>query len=144
MSPLQNKSLFTKLSLLIFIKEYDIINYRIPERSGNVAKLKFTVKNGEVCIICKFTGCEMLNEVEYQYFIDNRIKGWLVPDAPSDDKLVFTGARGLPLINVLKNGIDKTYTSTYKKVSNINILLSNILILLLFEIIITLFIQNHF
>ncbi|MBO4523988.1 MAG: FHA domain-containing protein [Ruminococcus sp.] len=73
-----------------------------------MAKLKFTEKNGEVCIICKFVGSEMLNDAEYQYFIDNRIKGWLVPDALSDDKLVFTGARGLPLINILKNGIDKS------------------------------------
>lgn len=87
---------------------YVIIENRIAERSGNVAKLRFTEKNGEVSIVCRFTGNEMLNDAEYQYFIDNRIKGWLVPDALSGDKLVFTGAHGLPLINVLKNGIDKT------------------------------------
>lgn len=72
-----------------------------------MAKLKFTEKNGEVCILCKYAGSEMLNEAEYRYFIDNRIKGWLVPSAPSDGKLVFTGAEGIPLINVLKSGIDK-------------------------------------
>ncbi len=99
--------------LLIFLNYYVIISVSsitaiIAERSGNVAKLKFTEKNGEVCIVCRFTGSEMLNEAEYQYFIDNRIKGWLVPSVQSDDKLVFTGAKGLPLINVLKNGIDKT------------------------------------
>ena len=81
---------------------------RTAERRGNVAKLKFTEKNGEVCIICRLTGSEMLNEAEYRYFIDNHIKGWLVPSALSDDKIVFTGAEGVPLINVLKNVIDKT------------------------------------
>ena len=79
----------------------------MTERSGNVAKLKFTEKNNEVCIVCRFTGSEMLNEPEYRYFIDNSIKGWLVPSLVSDGKMVFTGAKGVPLINVLKNGIDK-------------------------------------
>lgn len=80
---------------------------RIHERSGNVAKLRFSEKNGEVCIHCKFMGSEMLNEAEYRYFIDNRIKGWLVPRSVAADKLEFTGARGVPLINVLKSGVDK-------------------------------------
>jgi len=76
-------------------------------RSGNVAKLKFTELNGEVCIKCRFTGNEMLNEPEYRYFIDNRIKGWLVPFAKGTDRLEFTGAYGIPLINKLHSGIDK-------------------------------------
>ena len=78
------------------------------ERSGNVARIRFTEKNGGVYIICRTEGSEMLNEPEYRYFIDNRIKGWLVPSVVSEDKLVFTGASGIPLINVLKNGLDKT------------------------------------
>lgn len=49
----------------------------------------------------------MLNEPEYRYFIDNHIKGWLVPHTEGADKLVFTGARGVPLINVLKGSVDK-------------------------------------
>lgn len=49
----------------------------------------------------------MLNEPEYRYFIDNHIKGWLVPHTERADELVFTGARGVPLINVLKGGLDK-------------------------------------
>ncbi|MBO7473278.1 MAG: FHA domain-containing protein [Ruminococcus sp.] len=73
-----------------------------------MAKLKFSEKNGEVYIVCRLIGSEMLNEPEYRYFIDNRIKGWLVPSMQSADKLVFTGAHGVPLIDVLKSGIDKT------------------------------------
>ena len=72
-----------------------------------MAKLKFTEINGEVCIKCRFTGNEMLNEPEYRYFIDNRIKGWLVPFAEGTDRLEFTGAKGIPLINKIRSGIDK-------------------------------------
>ncbi|SEH57053.1 Forkhead associated (FHA) domain, binds pSer, pThr, pTyr [Ruminococcus flavefaciens] len=72
-----------------------------------MAKLKFTEINGEVCIKCRFTGNEMLNEPEYRYFIDNRIKGWLVPFAEGSDRLEFTGAKGIPLINKIRSGIDK-------------------------------------
>lgn len=72
-----------------------------------MAKLKFTEINGEVCIKCRFTGNEMLNEPEYRYFIDNRIKGWLVPFAEGADRLEFTGASGIPLINKIRSGIDK-------------------------------------
>ena len=72
-----------------------------------MAKLKFTEINGEVCIKCRFTGNEMLNEPEYRYFIDNRIKGWLVPFAEGSDRLEFTGASGIPLINKIRSGIDK-------------------------------------
>lgn len=82
-----------------------------------MAKLKFTEKNGEVCIICKPEGSEMLNEAEYNYFTDNRIKGWLVPSEASGNKLVFTGASGVPLINVLRNGLDKT--QYFRIVSNL-------------------------
>lgn len=76
-------------------------------RSVSVAKLKFTEHGGEVCIKCRFTGNEMLNEPEYRYFIDNRIKGWLVPFAEGSDRLEFTGAKGIPLINLIRSGIDK-------------------------------------
>jgi hypothetical protein len=72
-----------------------------------VAKLKFTEINDEVCIKCRFTGNEILNEPEYRYFIDNRIKGWLVPFAEGTDRLEFTGAKGIPLINKIRSGIDK-------------------------------------
>ena len=72
-----------------------------------MAKLKFTEINGEVCIKCRFTGNEMLNEPEYRYFIDNRIKGWLVPFAEGTDRLEFTCAKGIPLINKIRSGIDK-------------------------------------
>ena len=72
-----------------------------------MAKLKFTEINGEVCIKCRFTGNEMLNEPEYRYFIDNRIKGWLVPFAEGSDRLEFTGESGIPLINKIRSGIDK-------------------------------------
>ena len=72
-----------------------------------MAKLKFTEKNGTVCIICRTTGSEALNEAEYNYFRENRIKGWLVPSSVSADRLEFTGAQGVPLINVLKHGVDK-------------------------------------
>ncbi|MCR4795934.1 MAG: FHA domain-containing protein [Ruminococcus sp.] len=72
-----------------------------------MAKFKFTEINGEVCIKCRFTGNEMLNEPEYRYFIDNRIKGWLVPFSEGADRLEFTGAKGIPLINKIKSGIDK-------------------------------------
>ena len=82
-----------------------------------MAKLKFTEKNGEVCIHCRFVGSEMLNEAEYRYFIDNRIKGWLVPHSTAADKLEFTGAKGVPLINVLKGDVDtKKY---FRIVSNL-------------------------
>ena len=71
-----------------------------------MAKLRFSEKNGEVCIHCRFTGSEMLNEAEYRYFIDNRIKGWLIPRSAAADKLEFTGARGIPLMHLLKSGVD--------------------------------------
>ena len=67
-----------------------------------MAKLKFTERNGEVCIKCRFTGNEMLNEAEYRYFIDNRIKGWLVPFSEGAGKLEYTGAHGVSLMSVLK------------------------------------------
>ncbi len=72
-----------------------------------MAKLKFSEKNGGVCILCRTTGSEMLNEAEYRYFVDNSIKGWLTPKAVSAEKLEYTGAQGVPLINVLKQGVDK-------------------------------------
>ncbi len=73
-----------------------------------MAKLKFTEKNGEVCIKCRFTGNEMLNDAEYRYFIDNSIKGWLVPYSEGEGKLEFTGASGVPLMSVLKSrSLDK-------------------------------------
>lgn len=73
-----------------------------------MAKLKFTERNGEVCIKCRFTGSEMLNEAEYRYFIDNRIKGWLVPFSEGAGKLEYTGAHGVPLMSVLKSrSLDK-------------------------------------
>ena len=82
-----------------------------------MAKLRFSEKNGEVCIHCKFMGSEMLNEAEYNYFIDNRIKGWLVPRSAAADKLEFTGARGIPLMHLLKSGVDtKKY---FRIVSNL-------------------------
>ena len=55
-----------------------------------MAKLKFSEKNGGVCILCRTTGSEMLNEAEYRYFIDNRIKGWLVPFSEGAGKLEYT------------------------------------------------------
>ncbi|MCR4640346.1 FHA domain-containing protein [Ruminococcus sp.] len=82
-----------------------------------MAKLRFSEKNGEVCIHCKFVGSEMLNEAEYNYFIDNRIDGWLVPRSTAADKLEFTGARGIPLMHLLKSGVDtKKY---FRIVSNL-------------------------
>ena len=72
-----------------------------------MAKLKFTEKNNGVCIICRFTGNETLNEAEYRYFTDNRIRGWLTPHAAAVDKLEYTGTQGVPLTNVLRHGVDK-------------------------------------
>jgi len=72
-----------------------------------MAKLKFSEKTDGVCIHCRFTGSETLNEAEYRYFTDNRIKGWLTPRFSAPDKIEYTGAQGAPLINVLKHGVDK-------------------------------------
>ena len=72
-----------------------------------MAKLKFSEKTDGVCIHCRFTGSETLNEAEYRYFTDNRIKGWLTPRFSAPDKIEYTGAQGVPLINVLKHGVDK-------------------------------------
>jgi len=72
-----------------------------------VAKLRFTERNGEAYIRCRFTGNETLNEAEYRYFIDNRIKGWLVPEYEGPGKLGFSGEYGVPLIDILKQGVDR-------------------------------------
>ena len=72
-----------------------------------MAKLRFSERNGEAYIRCKFTGNESLNETEYRYFIDNRIKGWLVPEYEGSGKLGFSGEYGVPLISILRQGIDK-------------------------------------
>ena len=90
----------------------DIILYNkiviSKKEANNVAKLKFTEKNGSVCIKCRFTGNEMLNQTEYKYFTDNKIKGWLMPFSDGRGSLEYTGAKGFPLMSVLKSrSLDK-------------------------------------
>ena len=74
-----------------------------------MAKLKFIDKQGQISVRLKLSSSERINNNEVMFFSKDFSRGFMRPNPEDSSKILFTGAKGVPLIRFLKRNINKDH-----------------------------------
>ena len=72
-----------------------------------MAKFKVIEEANQVKVRCKLASAESINGGEVAYLAQNYIHGFMRPEAEATNKLLYTGAQGMPLKKYMKRTINK-------------------------------------
>ena len=74
-----------------------------------MAKLKFIDKQGQISVRLKLSSSERINNNEVMFFSKDFSRGFMRPNPEDSSKILFTGAKGVPLSRFLKRNINKDH-----------------------------------